>query len=343
MPLSHESRVARAASRLNVPEVIILRALIENEGGYVSGSKLAKTLGMSRVAIWQHMEKLRSQGFEFQAVRARGYRLTGRPSVINPWLIDAHLAVRQLAFSLECFDLIDSTNDEAMRQLSEGHPTPLVVLAKRQTRGRGRFGRVWQSVADSNLYVSFAFQPQLEPERMQTFTLWMGVNVCELVANFTRSSPGVKWPNDILFEGRKAGGMLTEARMDADQIRDLVYGLGLNINNAPDETPDAPGRRPTSLSEQVKSPVDINKFTAALIGRVLDAYGQFVSGEYLKSFADRWNACDLLRDKPVSLIHGAQTIKGVAAGVDDEGSLIVRTDRGRTERFRAGEVTLEKK
>lgn len=343
MPHSHESRAARTAARLTSPEVVILRALIENDGGYVSGSDLAKSLGMSRVAIWQYMEKLRAQGFEFQAVRARGYRLTGRPSVISHALIDAHLASRQLAFSLECFDLIDSTNDEAMRQLSEGHPTPLVVLSKRQSRGRGRFGRVWQSGAESNLYASFAFRPQLEPERMQTFTLWMGVNVCELVANFTRSSPGVKWPNDILFEGRKAGGMLTEARMDADQIRDLVFGLGLNINSAPDETPDAPGRRPTSLAEQMKGPVDINKFTAALIGRVLDAYNQFVSGDYLKTFADRWNACDLLRDKPVSLIHGAQTIKGTAAGVDDEGSLIVRTERGRTERFRAGEVTLEKK
>ena len=176
---------------------------------------------------------------------------------------------------------------------------------------------------------------------MQTFTLWMGVNVCEVVANFTRSKPGVKWPNDILFDGRKAGGMLTEARMDADQIRDLVFGLGLNINSAPENLPEA-GRRATFLAEQTRAPLDINKFTAALIGRVLSAYQQFVSGEYKVDFADRWHASDVLRDHPVSLIHGAQNIRGTAMGIDDEGSLLVRTEKGKLDRFRAGEVTMEK-
>jgi len=324
------------------PEIVILRALLENETRYVSGSDIARSLDMSRVAVWQYMEKLRAQGFNFEAVRARGYRLTGRPNVINRSLIEAYLSTRNLTFGLECLDEVDSTNDEAMRQLATGRSTPFVAMAKRQTRGRGRFGRTWHSEADGNLYVSFAFRPQVPPERMQTFTLWMGINVCEVVANSTRSNPGVKWPNDILFDGHKAGGMLTEARMDADQIRDLVFGLGLNINHAPELLPEASARRATSLSEQTRASLDINKFTAALIGRVLDAYDQFVSGEYMKTFADRWHACDVLRDKPVSLVHGPRTIAGIALGIDDEGSLLVRTDKGKTERFRAGEVTLQK-
>lgn len=325
------------------PEIVILRALLEKESGFVSGSDLAKTLGMSRVAVWQYMEKLRSQGFDFEAVRARGYRLTGRPALINQPLIEAYLSSRTLSLDLECIDEIDSTNDEAMRQLATGRKTPFVVVARRQTRGRGRFGRVWHSEAPGNLYASFAFRPEVPPERMQTFTLWMGINVCEVVANFTRSTPGVKWPNDILFEGRKAGGMLTEARMDSDQIRDLVFGLGLNINSNPGATTDALARRATSLAEQTQGPLDVNKFAAALIGRVIDAYDQFVAGTYLGGFAERWHSCDLLRDRPISLIHGTQQIKGIAGGIDDEGSLLVRTDRGRLERFRAGEVTIEKK
>ncbi|HEU5080279.1 MAG TPA: biotin--[acetyl-CoA-carboxylase] ligase [Opitutaceae bacterium] len=326
---------------MSSPEITILRALLANESAYVSGSDLAQALGMSRVAVWQYMEKLRAQGFNFEAIRARGYRLTGKPDSINRALIEAYLSGRDLRFGLECLDEIDSTNDEAMRQLAAGRETPFVITAKKQTRGRGRFGRAWDSDSSANLYSSFAFRPQVEPERMQTFTLWMGINVCEVVANFTRSSPGVKWPNDILFEGRKAGGMLTEARMDADQIRDLVFGLGLNINKAPENLPDA-ARKATFLAEQTRAPLDINKFTAALIGRVLTAYQQFVSGEYKRDFAERWHACDVLREKPVSLIHGPQQIRGIAAGIDDEGSLLVRCDKGRIERFRAGEVTLEK-
>ena len=195
---------------------------------------------------------------------------------------------------------------------------------------------------NGNLYISFAFRPQLEPARMQTFTLWMGVNICELIANFTRTSPRLKWPNDILFDGRKAGGILTEARMDADQIRDLVFGLGLNLNSPAHSWPDALQNRATSLSEQTRAPLDINKFTAALIGRVLDAYEQFVSGAYLKNFAERWHPLDVLKGQPIQLQHGQETISGTAAGIDDEGSLIIRTDQGRTERFRAGEVTIAK-
>lgn len=342
MSTSSVSHLSGDLRTVATPEIVILRALLENEAAYVSGSDIARSLDMSRVAVWQYMEKLRAQGFDFEAVRARGYRLTGRPSVINRSLIEAYLSVRNLSFGLECLDEIDSTNDEAMRQLATGRSTPFVVIAKRQTRGRGRFGRTWQSDADGNLYASFAFRPQVPPERMQTFTLWMGINVCEAVANSTRSDPGVKWPNDILFDGQKAGGMLTEARMDADQIRDLVFGLGLNINHAPEATAESPTRRPTSLAEQTRSTLDINKFTAALIGRVLDAYNQFVSGDYMTTFADRWHACDVLRDKPVSLTYGSRTIKGTVLGIDDEGSLLVRSDQGKTERFRAGEVTLQK-
>ena len=324
------------------PEIVILRRLLEEETGYVSGSDLAKELSVSRVAVWQHMEKLRAHGFDFEAIRARGYRLTGRPPTIYGPLIEAHLQARQLQFGLECFDEIDSTNDEAMRQLATGRATPFVVLAKKQTRGRGRFGRVWQSEASENLYASFAFRPQVEPARMQTFTLWMGVNVCELVANFTRLTPGLKWPNDIVFNGHKAGGMLTEARMDADQIRDLIFGLGLNINYAPENLGE-PNRHATSLAAQMHSSVDINRFAAAMIGRVLDAYEQFVSGEYRATFAERWNTYDILRGQTISLLKGAEVVRGTAAGLDDEGSLIVRTSNGRTERFRAGEVTIEKK
>ncbi len=324
-------------------ETTILRALIEKENGFVSGSILARSLDMSRVAVWQHMEKMRRHGFEFEAVRARGYRLTKRPDTVYPDLIHAYLAARKLNYDLLYASTIDSTNDEAARQLAGGREAPFAVVSSYQTKGRGRFGRVWHSEANGNLYISFAFRPKIEPARMQTFTLWMGINICELIANFTRTTPGLKWPNDILFDGRKAGGMLTEARMDSDQIRDLVFGLGLNLNSPADSWPAALNKRAISLAEHTNTPLDINKFTAALIGRVLDAYDQFISGDYRKTFADRWHEFDILRGKAIKLLHGTETIAGTASGIDDEGSLIVKTATGRTERFRAGEVTIEKK
>ena len=237
---------------------------------------------------------------------------------------------------------VDSTNDEAERQLAAGRPTPFVVLARRQSLGRGRFGRVWHSEDNGNLYASFAFRPHLEPGRMNTFTLWMGANLCELVANFCRIQPGIKWPNDLYFEGRKLGGMLTEARIDADQIRDLVFGLGLNVNSPPAALPADLARQATTLASCTGRPVDLNRLTAAIIGRVFSAYGQFVDGSHRDTFADLWNRYDLLRGQTVTLVHGGRRITGVAGGIDDEGSLLIRGENGRPQRFPAGEVTLGK-
>jgi BirA family transcriptional regulator, biotin operon repressor / biotin---[acetyl-CoA-carboxylase] ligase len=325
-----------------VTETLILRELLAAEPGWVSGGAIAAKLGVSRVSIWHQMEKLRAQGFAFEALPARGYRLSRRPRMLHAGLVEAQLKVRRKGFTFEVLDEVDSTNDECARQLAAGRTAPFAVFALRQTRGRGRFGRVWHSEANGNLYSSFAFRPRIAPERMQTFTLWMGVTICELVSKFVPVKPGIKWPNDIVFDGRKAGGMLTEARVDADQIRDLVFGLGLNVNSPQADWPSDLGRRAVSLSELAGELVDLNRLTAALIGRVLLAYERFADGDHVDLFAELWNKYDVLRGREVALSEGGRKRRGRVLGVDDVGSLLLRDDHGRTRGFRAGEVTIEK-
>ena len=323
-------------------ELVILRELLAREPAYVSGAVLAEKLGVSRVSVWMHMEKLRAQGFAFEASTARGYRIASRPTGLHLTLIEASLKGRRHV-PIQLLDEVDSTNDEAARQLAAGRAAPFVVLARKQTRGRGRRGRPWHSEPNGNLYSSFAFRPHLPPDRMAIFTLWMGVNVCELIANFSKLTPGLKWPNDILFDGRKAGGMLTEARIDTDEIHDLVFGLGLNVNGSADAWPGELARRATSLAEQSTAALEINRFTAALIGRVMLAYEQFVAGDHAATFADLWKTYDVLRGQPIALLHCEQRIAGTAMGIDDAGSLLIRTQAGRLQRFHAGDVTIEKR
>jgi BirA family transcriptional regulator, biotin operon repressor / biotin---[acetyl-CoA-carboxylase] ligase len=323
-------------------EYTILCELLDRDPAFVSGTALARKLGLSRVAVWMHMGKLRAQGFGFEAVRNHGYRLLRPPGVLNPLLVQAYLRPRRQPVDLLWLPDVDSTNAEAERQLATARPTPFVVLAQRQSRGRGRFGRVWHSAGPGNLYASFVFRPHLEPSRMTTFTLWMGANLCELVANFCRIRPGIKWPNDLYFEGRKLGGMLTEARVDADQIRDLVFGLGLNVNAPPDSLPPALARQATSLAACTGQPVDLNRLTAAIVGRVFSAYEQFVDGDFRDTFADLWNRFDLLRGRAVTLLHGPHRVTGIAGGIDNDGSLLIRGENGRPRRFSVGEVTLER-
>ena len=323
-------------------ETLILRELLAAEPGWVSGGAIAQKLGVSRVSVWHQMEKLRAQGFGFEALPARGYRLSRRPRMLHAGLVEAQLKVRRKGFTFIVLDEVDSTNDECARQLAAGRPAPFAVFALKQTSGRGRFGRVWHSEANGNLYSSFAFRPRIAPERMQTFTLWMGVTICELVSKFVPVKPGLKWPNDIVFDGRKAGGMLTEARVDADQIRDLVFGLGLNVNSPQADWPSDLARRAVSLSELAGGQVDLNRLTAALVGRVLLAYERFTEGEHVDQFAELWNRYDVLRGREVAVSEGGRKRRGRVLGVDDVGSLLLRDDRGRTRGFRAGEVTVEK-
>jgi len=324
-----------------VTETLILRELLAAEPGWVSGGAIASKLGVSRVSVWHQMEKLRAQGFEFEAQPARGYRLSKRPRMLHAALIESQLKIRRKGFTFSVLDEVDSTNDECARQLAAGRAAPFAVFAQRQTKGRGRFGRAWHSEANGNLYASFAFRPRIAPERMQTFTLWMGVTICELVSKFVPVAPGIKWPNDIEFGGKKAGGMLTEARVDADQIRDLVFGLGLNVNSSASQWPAELGRRAVSLAELAQAPIDLNRVTAALIGRVLLAYERFADGDHVDLFAELWNKYDVLRGREVTLAEGSRKRRGRVLGVDDVGSLLLRDDHGHTRGFRAGEVTVE--
>lgn len=323
-------------------DIIILRELLAADTGHVSGARLARMLGISRVAVWGHLQKLEKQGFAFEGVRSRGYRIVGRPARLHAPFILAHLRQRARPPALVCLDTVDSTNSEAERRLAAGAAVPLVILASAQTAGRGRRGRTWHSPATGNLYSSFVFRPRLEPPRMQDFTLWMGVNICEFTANFCRIEPGLKWPNDLIVGGRKAGGMLTEARIDADEIRDLVFGLGLNVNGRNDDLPRDLQRTAVTLAEAGGHPLDLNRFAAALIGRVLSAYHAFLDGSYRAGFNALWARYDVLRGRPVTVLQGHRTVTGIADGIDEEGSLVLQLEHGRTERFRAGEVTLSK-
>lgn len=323
-------------------ELTILRTMLAAGDEFVSGSALAQELGMSRVAIWQHMEKLREQGFVFEAVRSRGYRLISRPTALNTLSIEARLAASTRC-SIVALDTVDSTNDEAMRRVSQGNPTPLVVIAHEQTKGRGRMGREWMSEPNGNLYITFALQPQVAPGRLATITPWIGVNLCHFIANYCRISPQIKWPNDLMLHGRKAGGILTEARIDTDRIRDLVIGFGLNLTRPKSGWSGELATRAIALSEVYPDPIDVNHFAAALIGRVLRACEEFTAQRHTDELLKLWRRFDSLYDREITLMHGSETITGIAQGIDSDGSLLLRIGSAPPQRFHAGEVTLSRR
>lgn len=322
--------------------VLILREFLTAEGEFVSGSQLAELIGVSRVSVWSYMEKLKAQGFDFEAVRSKGYRLVKVPDSLNQGLIQARLQHASGKFRAIVLDEVDSTNSEAERLIANGEETPFVVLSRLQTIGRGRLGRVWHSPQNGNLYASYAFRPQISPSHMSLFTLWMGINICECINSICRVSCKVKWPNDLHIEGKKVAGILTEARMEADQVLSAVLGLGLNVNSDGKDWPDELKAIATSLRQCAGEQFDINKLVSAITGRIAIAYKQLADGSHRAALKERWPRYDTLAGKPVSLLQGETRISGIANGIDSNGALIIEKDDGTRYLARAGEVTIEK-
>jgi len=319
----------------------ILLAFLEADGAAVSGDQLARSLGVSRVAIWGRLEKLREQGFAFAAAPRKGYRLTAAPAGAHgPWL-EAHLRRRRCQVPCAVLAGVDSTNSEAERRLAAGEETPFAVLARTQTAGRGRLGRAWQSDRPGNLYLSLALRPFIEVGRLGPFTTWMGLALCEHLEAELGVRLGLKWPNDLLDPaGRKVAGMLTEARVDADTVRELVFGLGLNLEGPGGDWPAELRRRAGSLAALAGRTLDPSAAAAGVLAALEQAWEAFADGSFRRRFRILHERHDALAGREVRVTLRGKPLAGVAEGVDDDGALRLRSARGKLTRVASGEVTL---
>jgi BirA family biotin operon repressor/biotin-[acetyl-CoA-carboxylase] ligase len=321
----------------------ILRAFLAAAGEPVSGDRLAKELGVTRVAVWSRLERLRAAGFVFAAAPRKGYRLVATPPMVHPALLDAHLRRLKVTTTVDLLPTVDSTNSEAERRLAAGQEAPFAVLAQAQTAGRGRLGRRWHSGTAGNLYLSLAFRPFIDPARLKPFTLWMGLAVCAHVEAATGVKLGLKWPNDLLSaDGRKVAGMLTEARLDADNVRELVFGLGLNVAGAARDFPPELRTIAGSLALAGAKGLDPSQVAAEVVAALLEAWEAFTDDRWRKEFRARWARYDTLVGKSVRVGLRGDPVAGVVDGVDDEGSLILRVGGRRRRVVASGEVTLRK-
>ena len=216
---------------MNSPETLILRELLAHDQAFVSGTALAAKAGMSRVAIWQHMEKLRLQGFEFEAVRSRGYRLTARPEGLNATLIRAFLPLRDRGLTISLLDHVDSTNDEAARELANGRADPFLILAHRQLGGRGRFGRRWLSdpnglVHHGGLWHLFY---QYNPHGEDWGHMSWGHAVSPDLANWTERPPALLEDDQfMIFSGSAVHDPQGAAGFGKDALVAIYTGAQLN-------------------------------------------------------------------------------------------------------------------
>jgi BirA family biotin operon repressor/biotin-[acetyl-CoA-carboxylase] ligase len=324
-------------------EFTILKALLDASNDFVSGSVLGEQLGVSRPAIHGKLEKLRDQGFEVEAIRNKGYRLTQEPEVLHPALIRYYLEATATEMEVLYFPVIDSTNSEAERQITYERKSPFAIASSCQTKGRGRLGREWYSASADNLYLSVLFEPNIPPQQLQHFTLWAGITICRALQTFTpKASLQIKWPNDLHCDGRKFAGMLTEAKMDSDSLRSIVFGIGINLNSNPSKFPKELRKIATSLYAINGEELPINKVAARVLQAINQAYEACIHNKTTETLPEAWEPLSSLNGKPVTALQGDKEISGIASGINASGALLLTQPDGSTIPVRAGDVTLKK-
>jgi BirA family biotin operon repressor/biotin-[acetyl-CoA-carboxylase] ligase len=318
-------------------EEIVLAFLAEAGDEFLSGEAISDKLGLSRAAVWKHVNALRAQGYRIDAIPARGYRLVEIPDRLGELELRPLLNTHDLGQALHWFAEVGSTNDVAKRLADEGAAHGAVVVAEAQTAGRGRRGRVWASPAGRNVYLSVVLRPDLPPSRAAELTLLASVALCQAVRQ-AGVPAGIKWPNDLLAGGRKLAGILTELATDPDRVQWLVLGIGVNVNIREDELPGELRNIATSLAIERGESVPRTLFAAAVLSALeewLDRHAE----EGFPPVREAWKAMSDTLGREVRVRSSDRNLEGVAEDVDDGGALLIRTAAG-LERVLAGDVEM---
>lgn len=317
----------------------ILQSL--SDGSFHSGETLAKAAGVTRAAVWKAIHCLQTDyALEIHSVHGRGYRLAQSIELLNRDAILQQLQRQSQLAGLETFLTIASTNRYLMQAPAHDITAPWVVLAEQQTAGRGRRGRVWHSPFAGNIYLSLLWRFQQINANFVGLSLVIGVVVCRLLSQLGIMQLGLKWPNDILCQGKKLSGVLIEMRGETHGPYDAVIGIGLNLMMP--ETGEREIDQPwIALSQMLPALPSRNTLAARLIDLLLEALPQFET-HGLQPFLAEWRALDAFRDQAVVVHLGENRVHGIERGIDEQGALLVEVE-GKQQRYYSGEISLRRR
>lgn len=307
-----------------------------------SGEQLAKTLGVSRGAVWKAVESLRELGATLHAVRNKGYRLRSGGDALDAKQIESLLPepVRSHVRSVDAAWIVDSTNSALLARPNPPFGICEIMLAEYQTAGRGRRGRAWVAPPGGSICLSLSWAFREVPQDLGALGLIIGVCALRALRESGVKQAGLKWPNDLVVEGEKLGGILIELRAESAGPACVVIGIGLNVALG--------AKLLEAIGETGVSPIDLvtaglehpsrNALAAALITQIVRGLLGFEK-EGLRPFADEWRDADALRGRQIDVHTLEGVARGLACGIDLHGALVVETPQG-VRRFISGDVTV---
>jgi BirA family biotin operon repressor/biotin-[acetyl-CoA-carboxylase] ligase len=320
----------------------ILRALRQAGDGNVSGTELSQKLGVSRAAVWARMEDLRRLGYEVEATPHLGYRLRGAPDLLHADDLISRLGkTKVIGRDIRVFEETTSTNDVVEKLARDGVKEGVVVFAESQTKGRGRLGRKWLSPSRKGIWFSILLLPDLRPQETTQLVVASSTALRRAIQTATGLAPAIKWPNDILIEGKKVAGILTELSAELDRVKYVILGIGVDVNLNAGDFPVELRKTATSLRAQLGRAVSRPELAVLMLRELDEDYARILAGDF-PAVADEWEKHCTTIGQDVVIRTGDRQIRGRAESLGEDGALLLRTDHGHLERIAGGDVSLAK-
>ncbi|WP_018133278.1 biotin--[acetyl-CoA-carboxylase] ligase [Effusibacillus pohliae] len=306
----------------------ILKLLRDNQDRYISGEEICQHFNVSRTAIWKHVKDLQEAGYEIDAVRNKGYRLLSIPDVVLAAEIRAGLQTKRMGQHVVDLQTIDSTNVLAAKLAEAGEPEGTLVIADRQTGGKGRRGKPWFSPPGTGIWMSLILRPKLPMAHAPQLTLVAAVAVSQALTEATGRKAGIKWPNDIFFDDRKCCGILTEMNMESEEINHVILGIGINVNQTESDFPD----ELRSIATSLRIVTGNHMRRAPLVQRILERfeglYDQYVEHGTFAPIREQWKRQSITLGRYVSAHTPRGILTGLAVDIDEMGALILQNQDG---------------
>ena len=314
-----------------------LLTMLRETKDYVSGQKICETFGVSRTAVWKAVNQLRNSGYEIEAVSNKGYRLLSVPDVLNQNELLSRRKTKWIGKDTLCYETIDSTNAQAKRLAEAGYGDGTLIVADHQEAGRGRRGRSWETPAGTNIAMSLLLKPEINPNNASMITLVAALAVSKAITQITGEPAPIKWPNDIVMNGKKVCGILTEMSAQFDYVNHIVVGIGINVNI--ESCPEGIAETATSLRIETGKQISRAELIEAVWEQFETVYEVYLQTQDLRNLVKEYDARLINMHRNVKVLDPKEPFEGRAMGITPRGELMVDTWESR-KLVSSGEVSV---
>ncbi|MDF2877125.1 MAG: biotin/acetyl-CoA-carboxylase ligase [Clostridia bacterium] len=310
---------------------------LKSQKEYISGEEISSKLGITRAGVWKNINKLKEEGYNIESMTRKGYRLKTTPDIVTKSEVSSIIQTKVLGKDIRYYEQINSTNDMAKTLARENAAEGTVVIADRQIAGKGRLGKNWDSPGKTGIWMSMILKPDILPMQASQLTLLAGLSVCEGISRVTGLECRIKWPNDVVINGKKVCGILTEMNAELDGVNYIVVGIGINVN-----TKDFPEglSHATSLSQEGGK----QYMRRYIIKGVLEAFEKdymiYKTQRNIGHFLQRYKDYCITLNSDVKIITHQEEYTAYAKDIAKDGSLVIINAEGQEETIFSGEVSV---